>query len=146
MLNPNAEKVLENIKEEINQEYGFHDEIPRINYGPCGVFAQIFFNKWNSLFEKKVHICFVLTPSRDECDHIVIRLPSGELYDGGIGIHTENVYKPKFLIEDMLNYDEALLEKWSYGLNRKYPRFCPHFDREVVKKIVDSNLEKLKNE
>lgn len=37
MLNPKVHEVLEKIKEEIHQEYGFHDGILRINYGPCGV-------------------------------------------------------------------------------------------------------------
>lgn len=139
----NQKTTLEKIKKEINKKYGFHETTPRINYGPCGVFAQIFCEKWNKLFKNKVHICFVLTQSKDECDHILIRLPSGELYDGGIGIHTEEEYETKFLIEEMVEYDEALLEKWSYGLNRTYPRFCPHFDRNFVEKIVHQNLERL---
>ena len=35
MLNPKTYEILEKIKEEINQKYGFHDGIPIINYGPC---------------------------------------------------------------------------------------------------------------
>lgn len=143
MLNPKTREVLEKINEEINQTYGFHDGIPRINYGPCGVFAKIFFDKWNELFDNKCNICFVLTQDREECDHITIRLPSGELYDGGIGIHTDNEYLDTFLIEDMLNYDEKLLDKWSYGLDRVYPRFCPDFNRQLVERVVHSNLETL---
>ena len=143
MIAEKTKEVLQKIKDEINNEYGFHDEIPRINYGPCGVFAQIFFKKWNELFKEKVHICFILTQSKDECDHVLIRLPSGELYDGGIGVHSDKQYKTKFLIEEMINYDEEILEKWSYGLDRTYPRFCPHFDREFVEKIVNSNLDYL---
>ena len=135
--------ILENIKEEINKEYGFHNETPRINYGPCGVFAKIFFDKWNKLFINKCHICFILTFDRDECDHITIRLPSGELYDGGIGVHSGDNYLGKFLIEDMLEYDQERLDKWSYGLDRTYPRYCPNFDRKFVEKVVHSNLEKL---
>ena len=135
--------TLDEIKTEINKKYGYHENTPRINYGPCGVFALIFYNKWNELFDKKVHICFVLTPSMDECDHIVIRLPSGELYDGGIGIHTDNLYLPKFLIEDMTDYDECVLEKWSYGLDRAYPRFCPDFNRTEIEALVNIELNKL---
>lgn len=136
----NVKITLEKIKKEINEEYGFHDGIPRINYGPCGVFAKIFFEKWNELFDKKIHICFILTLEKDECDHIVVRLPSGELYDGGIGIHSDNEHLNKFLIDEMIDYDEQLLEKWSYGLDRAYPRFCPDFKREKVEKIIHSNL------
>jgi hypothetical protein len=142
-MHPDVKIALEKIEKEINEEYGFHDGIPRINYGPCGVFAKIFFEKWNELFDKKTHICFILTPTKDECDHVVVRLPSGELYDGGIGIHTDNEYLNKFLIEEMIDYDEQLLEKWSYGLDRAYPRFCPNFNRGKVEEIIHSNLEKL---
>lgn len=143
MLNPKTREILEKIREEINQEYGFHDGIPRINYGPCGVFAKVFLDKWNGLFSDKCHICFVLTFDRDECDHITIRLPSGELYDGGIGVHTDDDYLGKFLVEDMFDYDENLLDKWSYGLDRTYPRFCPDFNLKFVEDVVHSNLDNL---
>lgn len=53
MLMKKINKTLEKIKEEINKEYGFHEGIPRINYGLCGVFAQIFFKKWNPLKTKR---------------------------------------------------------------------------------------------
>lgn len=39
-----------------------------------------FMTKWNSLFNDKCHICFILTHRQDECYHIAIRVPSGELY------------------------------------------------------------------
>lgn len=133
-------EVLQNLTDEINAEYGFHDGIPRINYGPCGVFAKLFYEEWNSLFPEKVNICFILTPNKDECDHVAIRLPAGEIFDGGIGIHTDSEYSEKFIVEDMFDYDEALLEKWSYGLDREYPRFCPDFNRDAMRKIIRSNL------
>lgn len=143
MLAKKTKEVLQKITDEINKEYGFENNIPRINYGPCGVFAQFFFKKWNELFKKKVHICFILTKSKDECDHVLIKLPSGELYDGGIGIHTEDQYLSNFFIEEMIEYNAALLEKWSYGLERTYPRFCPHFDRKFVERVVNDNLNNL---
>lgn len=139
----NLHEALQNLTNQINAEYGFHDGIPRINYGPCGVFAKLFYEEWNSLFAAKVNICFILTPNEDECDHVAIRLPSGEIYDGGIGIHTDDEYTEKFIVKDMLVYDEALLEKWSYGLDREYPRFCPNFNREVVKEIIRRNLQQI---
>ncbi len=142
-MHQNVRSALENIQAGINAEYGFHEGIPRINYGPCGVFAKIFFETWNALFDQKVHICFIMTPTRDECDHVLVRLPSGELYDGGIGIHADQEYANRFLIDDMLNYDEQLLEKWSYGLDRTYPRFCPNFNKNTVQKIVSTHLSKL---
>lgn len=76
-MHPNVVAALDNIRNEINQEYGFQDGIPRIN---------------------------------------------------------------------MTEYDEALLEKWSYGLNRTYPRYCPTFSRDKVQRIVQSNLEKLQSD
>lgn len=145
MLNQKTYEILDHIKNDINNKYGFHDGIPKINYGPCGVFAKVFFDEWNNRFKEKCHICFILTTDRNECDHIVIRLPSGELYDGGIGVHTDNEYKDTFIIEDMINYDETLLDKWSYGLDRTYPRFCPDFEREFIENVVHSNLERLRS-
>lgn len=135
--------ALTNIRDEINDEYGFYQGIPRINYGPCGVFAYIFFHQWNQLFHPPVHICFVMTRSRDECDHVCIGLPTGDLYDGGVGIHRRRFYGSRFVIDDMDIYDEVLLERWSYGLSRTYPRFCPNFSRTLVQEIVSSNLQKL---
>jgi hypothetical protein len=135
--------VLEDLKNAINQLLGFHEDTPRINYGPCGVFAQLFFEAWNNRFSEKAHICFIMTLSRDECYHIVIRLPSGELFDGGIGIHSDNTYLPKYLIDEMMVFDRDTLEKWSYGLDRTYPRFCPDFDKNTVNKLINTHLERI---
>lgn len=142
-MHPTVSTALTNIRDEINHEYGFYQGTPRINYGPCGVFADIFFHQWNHMFSPPVHICFIMTLSRDECDHVCIRLPTGDLYDGGVGIHPRHLYGAQFVIDDMTIYDQARLEKWSYGLNRTYPRFCPTFNRTVVEEIVSSNLQKL---
>lgn len=142
-MHPELIAALTHIRDDINHEYGFHQGIPRINYGPCGIFAYIFFHKWNQLFRPPVHICFIMTPSRDECDHVCISLPTGDLYDGGLGIHARQLYESHFVIDEMRTYDEELLEKWSYGLNRTYPRFCPQFNRQVVEQIVSSHLEKV---
>ncbi|MCL5115913.1 MAG: hypothetical protein M1272_02045 [Firmicutes bacterium] len=142
-MNAKTLKALDRIKDAINAEYGIQDGIPAINHGPCGVFAQVFFLAWNARFREKVHISFVMTPSRDECDHVCIRLPSGELYDGGIGVHADRHYGQQFVMDDMVIYDEGLLDKWSYGLARTYPRFCPHFNRAVVESIVEAVLEQL---
>lgn len=142
-LHTEVYKTLTQIKDDINQAFGFHDGIPRINYGPCGVFAKLFYEKWYALFNEKCHICFILTHNQDECDHIAIRLPSGELYDGGIGVHDDSEHIPKFMVEDMLHYDEKLLDKWAYGLDRTYPRFCPNFDRSLVENIINTKLTDL---
>jgi hypothetical protein len=59
MIAEKTKKVLQKIKDEINNEYGFHDEIPRINYGPCDVFAQIFSkNGMNSSKRRFIFVSF----------------------------------------------------------------------------------------
>ncbi|MCX7114449.1 MAG: GNAT family N-acetyltransferase [Gammaproteobacteria bacterium] len=135
--------ILNQLKNKVIRLLGFHEDTPRINYGPCGVFAHLFFHAWNIRFSEKVHICFVLTKNKEECDHIVIRLPSGELYDGGIGVHDDALYTEKFIVEDMRIYHHATLDKWSYGLDRTYPRYCPNFDKAVISNLIDRYLNKL---
>ena len=144
----NAEEitVLNDLKNDINQLLGFHEEIPRINYGPCGAFAKLFFDAWNGRFQDKVHIVFVMMTSHEECWHIALRMPSGELYDGGIGLHCEEVYGEGYLFEDMIEYDHERLEKWSYGLERDYPRFCPDFNKEVVNSLIIHHLDRLRSQ
>ena len=143
MLDKKLNIVLENLKNDINQLLGFQGEIPRINYGPCGVFALLFYEAWNKRFSNKAHICFVMTLDRSECDHIVVLLPSGSLYDGGIGVHSDEIYKDNLLIDEMLEYDHETLEKWAYGLDREYPRFCPNFDRKEIKRLIQYHLDRL---
>ncbi|STX50946.1 Uncharacterised protein [Legionella busanensis] len=137
-------KILNDLKNDVNQLLGFHEGTPRINYGPCGVFAKLFFDAWNSRFKEKVHIVFVMVASKEECWHIAIRLPTGELYDGGIGIHTEANYDEGYIMDDMLVYNHDLLEKWSYGLGRTYPRFCPDFNKDAIHSIIN-HLDCLKS-
>lgn len=138
-----AYNCLDDLKNDINALLGFHEDTPRINYGPCGIFAKLFFDAWNERFEKKAHIVFIMTSNRDECWHIAVRLPTGELYDGGIGVHFEDVYRDKYVIDEMLQYDHDLLEKWSYGLERNYPRFCPNFDRSAVALLINQHVKNM---
>lgn len=48
--------------------------------------------------------------------HVLIRLPNGLLFDGGIGVHSEEKYRDKFDIEDMRKYAYSALTKGSYHL------------------------------
>lgn len=134
---------LTDLKNDINELLGFHDGTPRINYGPCGIFAKLFFDAWNSRFKEKAHIVFVMMTTKEECWHIAVRLPSGELYDGGVGIHHEESYGEGYIIEDMFEYDHARLEKWSYGLDRDYPRFCPNFNKDKVNSLIVHYLDRI---
>ena len=68
-------------------------------------------------------------------------LPNGSLYDGGIGVHSEKIYIDKgFYITVMGNYDLELLEQHAYGLDRKYPRYCPDFNLTHLTSIIETAL------
>lgn len=116
---------------------------PVMNSGPCGPFANVFFHEWNKRFSEKVAICFIMDTTNGECHHVLIRLPNGLLYDGGVGVHDEKQYDDaKFKIEDMKIYDYQLLDKRAYGLERTYPRFCPNFDLDKLKDLIVQYLDK----
>ena len=41
--------VLNALRNEINENYGFERGWPRVNRGPCGRFAKIFHEEWKSM-------------------------------------------------------------------------------------------------
>lgn len=137
--------LLNELSKKINDLYGFvkiageNFGEPAINSGPCGPFAYAFYNIWNQKFTEKVIIAFIMVKNSDECWHVLIRLPNRLLFDGGFGVHSEDMWnKDKFDIVDMLKFDLQLLEEHSGGLNRKYPRYCPDFSiNEVTDLITD---------
>lgn len=137
---------LNRIKDEINIEYGFKDEIPAVNLGPCGRFAKAFHAIWNRLFDEKVTVCFLFSP-RGECEHVFIRLPDGDMFDGGYGVVPSadlwDRLPPGFTIHEMVVYDEDVLEKNAWGLSRPYPN-CPAYDDATVYSIIESGLNRLK--
>lgn len=142
-------KILNELSKAINKHYGYvqlegsnYGE-PAINSGPCGAFANVFFEEWNRRFTEKVIISFVMDTTKDECHHVVCRLPNGLLYDGGIGVHDERHYDAKFKIEDMRIYDYQLLDERSYGLERVYPRFCPNFNLNELTALIVKYLDKV---
>ena len=140
--------ALNNLSHAINELYGYvnipGDNFgePSINSGPCAPFAKILYECWNTRFTNKVNLVFIMVRNSDECWHVLIRLPGGQLYDGGYGLHDESKYY-QFDIEDMLNFDINLLEKRAYGLNRKYPTYCPDFSGSIVKSMIDEYLSKM---
>lgn len=143
----NISDLLNALSDEVNHLYGYvklaGDNFgePAINSGPCGPFANTFFKLWNQKFTEKVNIVFIMVKNSDECWHVLIRLPNGSFYDGGHGVHNDEMYSGKFDIEDMVKYDIALLEQRSYGLSREYPpllpqlldKHCRRFDRKIFK-------------
>jgi hypothetical protein len=68
--------------------------------------------------------------------------PNSNAYAAIVFLSIKKIFY-KFVIDDMLNYDEKLLEKWSYGLDRTYPQFCPNFDRSLVENIISTKLTAL---
>ncbi len=143
--------MLNQLSAEMNDLYGYvthpGDNFgePAINSGPCGAFAHAFFKLWNQRFLEKVHIVFIMEKNSDTCWHVVIRLPDGALFDGGDGVHNEKKYGD-MLIEDMVLYDEDLLEKRSYGLKRTYPRYCPHFSIHAVESIIEKYCTRIEKD
>ncbi|PJE05790.1 MAG: hypothetical protein CK430_15290 [Legionella sp.] len=148
----NVLDILNGLSDEINKLYGYvtipGDNFgePAINSGPCGPFANAFYRIWNKKFTQKVHIVFIMVKNSDECWHVLIRLPDGSLFDGGLGVHYEDRWdKDKFTIEDMLEYNFQLLEKNSGGLSRSYPRFCPDFSIGTIEKLIHKYLGLIRN-
>lgn len=145
----NSYDLLNELSAAINKLYGYvkipGDNFgePAINSGPCGPFANVFFKLWNLKFTEKVNIVFIMVKNSDECWHVLVRLPNGLLYDGGHGVHGENMYSDKFDIDDMIEYDIELLEKRSHGLDREYPRYCPSFSINTVQDLIEKYLNRI---
>lgn len=46
-------------------------------------------------------------------------------------------------IMHMLVYDHDRLEKWSYRLDREYPRFCADFDANQLDSMINLQLDRI---
>lgn len=137
--------VLNDLRDEINFTYGFVDGWPRIDRGPCGRFAKLFYEEWNARFKDKVRIAFIMTTD-GICDHVLIKLPDGSYYDGGNGVISSAALLREFRdgdrIEDMETFDYSLLDKRSYSLKRSY-ELCPNYSDEVTAQIIEKHLVQL---
>jgi hypothetical protein len=138
--------VLNALRNEINHVYGFEDGWPRVNQGPCGRFAKAFRERWNARFSHKVNIVFVIEPAASDeigCSHILVKLPDGSYFDGGNGVILGDAllrqYESEHRLEEMIDFDLALLDKRSYGLNRSYGS-CPRYSDETTMLIVEKYL------
>jgi len=137
--------VLNDLRDEINSNYGFFNGVPRVNLGPCGRFARIFHQQWNTRFPDKVHIVFIMQGDGDDCRHVLVQLPDGNFYDGGSGTMSERALLMNFQncrIDHMTQFDADLLDKRSYGLNRIYP-LCRNYKDELTTRIVQSHLDQI---
>ncbi len=137
--------VLNSLRDEVNLTYGYANGWPRVDRGPCGRFAKLFYEHWNERFEHKVRIAFIMKTDGN-CDHVLIKLPDGSYYDGGNGVISGATLLREFQqgdrIEEMEAFDLALLDKRSYSLKRSY-ELCPNYSDEVTAKIIGKYLELL---
>jgi hypothetical protein len=140
------EAVLNRLHNEINRVYGFADGNPRVNRGPCGRFARDFREQWNRLFEQKINIVFAMTADRQECYHVLVKLPDGRYYDGGNGVIPGTVlyrqYTGGLKLDEMKSFDYDLLDKRSYSLARTY-RMCPNYSDDTTRSIIARHLKEL---
>jgi hypothetical protein len=144
--------VLNALRNEINLTYGFERGWPRVNRGPCGRFAKTFREHWNARFKQKINIAFIMMPDLPDgvgCDHVVVKLPDGNYFDGGSGVIPGPTLLRQFgkgdRIEEMVEFDLALLDKRSYGLARSY-ELCPNYSDETTEKIIEKYLALLPKE
>lgn len=134
--------MLNGLRDEINLTYGYVDGWPRIDRGPCGRFAKLFYEEWNEKFNDKVCIAFIMT-TNGICDHVLSKLPDGSYYDGGNGVISSPTLLREFRngdrIEDMETFDYSLLDKRSYSLKRSY-ELCPNYSDEITTSIIEKHL------
>ena len=136
---------LDKISQTINALYGLTSKgQPAINSGPCGVFANEFFLLWNSRFINQVEIVVVMDLHPYQSNHVLIRLPNNELFDGGKGVHSSYFYKRKGIeLIIMEKYDLKMLDKYSWGLIRSYKESCPDFSISKISQIIAQYLDKI---
>jgi hypothetical protein len=139
-------ETLNALRNDMNARYGFRNGAPRINLGPCGRFARDFRERWNALFAEPVTIAFVISNQDPaNCFHVLVRLPDGRYFDGGNGVMTAEFLRTLYSdghIEEMKQFDFALLDKRSYGLRRSYPE-CPNYSDEFTRRIIANRLSAL---
>src|SRR5439155_20926577 len=119
---------------------------PRHILVPSGRFAKAFREQWNGRFAEKVNILFDMSPDCRECYHVLIPLPHGDYYDGGNGVISGPAllehYIPGTTLDEMLDFDFARLDKWSYSLKRTYP-ICPNYSDDTTLRLITHHLDRL---
>ena len=140
---------LNNLSKAINELFGiFYTEGGKkinysINNGPCGPFANEFYIQWNLRFYDQVKIVFVMKQVPFESKHVLIKLPNDDLFDGGLGVHKCSFYEKNNLkVIVMEKYDLEILNKYAWGLDRKYTH-CPHFSKKEALSLIVNCLENI---
>jgi hypothetical protein len=139
-------EALNALRIDMNVRYGFRNGAPRVNLGPCGRFARDFREGWNARFAERATIAFIMS-DRDpsNCYHVLVKLPDGRYFDGGNGVMTRaflHTLFPDGHIDEMKDFDFALLDKRSYGLGRTYPE-CLNYSDEFTRAAIDKHLSEL---
>ena len=118
--------------------------VPSINLGPCGPFANEFYKQWNSRFINEVKIAFVMHQLPFECHHVLIKLPNSKLFDGGNGVHDFNNYKGNSAeLVVMEKYDLKVLDKHAFGLIRNYPHIHHDFSISEISALIAKYLDNI---
>jgi hypothetical protein len=158
-LNVNLDAVadiLNKLRDDINEEFEVSEQGPRINRGPCGPFAALFYETWNSIFSDPCQICFLMAVDNpDLCYHILVKLPDGKFFDGGYGVadlaQAEEVLIKNFgeggaVIKVMDDYDEDLFDRYSGGRiksGQPIGAHCPKYSKERAKALIERRLQDL---
>jgi hypothetical protein len=158
-LNINLDAVVEilnKLRDDINEEFGVSEQGPRINRGPCGPFAALFYEIWNSIFSEPCQICFLIAADNpDLCYHVFVKLPGGKFFDGGYGV-ADSAQIEEFLIKNfgegavvikvMDDYDEDLFDRYSYGRiksGQPIGPHCPRYSKERAQALIERRLQYL---
>jgi hypothetical protein len=135
--------ILNGLRDEINAHYGFRQNVPCINWGPCGRFAKAFREQWNERFHEKVNIAFVMAPD-GSCHHVALKFPDGSYFDGGNGVMAEvkllASYGDHDRIEEMVQFDLSLLDQRVGGLNHEHYFWCPNYSDGLTAKVIQKHL------
>jgi hypothetical protein len=138
--------VLNGLRDDINAHYGYRNGGPCINWGPCGRFAKAFRQQWNARFREKINIAFVMAPD-GLCHHVVLSFSDGSYLDGGKSVMSEEklltLYGHDDRIEEMVQYDESLLDQRVGGLNREHYSWCPNYSDTLAARLIEKHLAHL---
>jgi hypothetical protein len=141
--------VLNGLRDEINAHYGFRQNAPCIDWGPCGRFAKAFREQWNGRFREKINIAFVMAPD-GSCHHVVVKFPYGSYFDGGNGVLSEPkllaLYGDNDRIEEMVEFDLSLLDRRVGGLNHEHYSWCPNYSDNLTAKVIGKHLALLSSD
>jgi hypothetical protein len=146
---PDRVTVLNGLRDEINANYGDKTGTPRINCGPCARFAIAFRERWNARFREKINLVCVLSPDRNGCGHVALKLPDGSCFDGGNGVLSEQTLRtlyPNYPIEEMVEFNRKLLDQRVGGLDHDYYPECPNYSEALTVKLIEKHLALLAND